>query len=90
MQIMFNVHRKSAHMTPRTVTINGEDAQADVSVLEVELTPVAGAYHGTLTLRLFSKAEREAWDGVSDGDTVPVTFTLPAPAPAEPEPAAAA
>jgi hypothetical protein len=89
MQITFNVHRKSAHMTPRTVTVNGEEAMADVSVLEVELTPADGAYHGTLTLRLFSKAERAAWESVSEGDTVPVTFVLPEPVPAEPEAAAA-
>lgn len=80
MEIVFNVHHKRSVMTPRTVTVNGEDAQADVSVLEVELTPADPAsYHGTLTLRLFSKAERSAWDGANDGDKVTVSFALPAP-----------
>ncbi len=73
MDIQYLVNRVSNTDVVKTVSIDGEDMQATVSMLEVELVDPSGR-NGTQTLRFATQADKDAAAAkYVQGETITIT-----------------
>lgn len=77
MIIEFKVHTMAMTKTNARTTVDGEDLQAQVDCLEVELTTVK-ARHGTMTLRFIGSEIEEAKAIYKQDASISVDFKAPA------------